>query len=395
MRHFSLVMLLLMGWLLSACNLTTQRVTQEPVITGTPAAAGRPTVTISSPASGDEAVVGSDIFVAATASDSVGITSVRLLANNQIVKTVSSQAAGGDRSMNVLLDYRPTTTGPVNLDVIAFRGSVASEPARISITVRASQAQVTATIAPPTGGPIIDPNDPTCRALINVGLNVRTGPGVSFPRIRVLEAGTVVPIIGRIADNSWWQVRLSGTSNGWVIQSDPANPQQNFIRIYGVCTGVPIVNIPAPITATPTFIPTWTSVPPVIITATSPPPPPPPTVTPGLPDLIVNNISGPTTLEIPPGETSITQQYVVTILNVGGSPTGQFNNTIGIVGQPFIELGTVASLGANQAITLTADLTFTAAGSYVVRAIIDSDSQVPELSEVNNRGEIDVTVTGP
>jgi uncharacterized protein YraI len=370
--------------LLSACNLTTTRVTEEPIVTEPPAT-GSPSVTISSPQTGDEFVVGDDIFVSATATDSVGVTSVRLLANGQIVKTVSSEATGGDESLNVLLDYRPTTAGDVTLEVVAFRGAVASEPAVVEISVRQSQAQVTATVVPPTGGPVIDPNDPTCRALTNVALNVRTGPGVNFPRIRVLDAGSVVPITGRVGDNSWWQVRLNSTTSGWVAQNDPNNLSINYISIFGICTGIPVIFFDP--TPTPTvFIPpppppTWT-----------PPPPPTATPVPGQPDLVVSRIDGPATVTIPVGETSVTESYIVTILNIGSAGTGQFSNTIGIVGQPFIDLGTVGGLSANQAITLTADLSFDTVGTVTVRAIADSDSDVGELIEVNNRGEIDVTV---
>jgi transposase InsO family protein len=105
--------------------------------------------------------------------------------------------------MNVLLDYRPSTAGPVKLEVIAYRGAVASDPATIDVTVRANQSQVTATIIPITNVPPIDPNDRTCRALVNVGLNVRVGPGTQYNRITTVQPGTQIPINGRTGDNSW------------------------------------------------------------------------------------------------------------------------------------------------------------------------------------------------
>jgi hypothetical protein len=375
---------------LSACNLTRTPPSAAP--TSTPdsvAESAKPTVTISSPKDGDELVVGTDLLVSANATDSVGITRVQLIANNQIVKTVSSEAATGDTSMNVLLDYKPTTTGQVDLEVIAYRGAVASEPAEVMVTVRANQSQVTATIIPQTDVPVIDPNDPTCRALINVGLNVRTGPATSFPRITTLQPGSQVPIVGRTGDNAWWQVRVGG-SIGWVVQRNPSNPNEEFATILGVCTFVPIINPPPTLTVPPP--PTLTVPPP---TLTVPPPTLTPTTipvtnTPRPADLVVISISGDNTLTIPTGETSITETFSVTITNNGEANTGQFNNTVQVLpGGPVLELGVVGNLGANESIALAVDLTFEA-GEFTIRVEADSDNSVPEASEFNNRGELDV-----
>ena len=201
MPNRRVIYILALALILSACNLARNRPsTPEPLITTSSQASGKPQVTISSPDDGDEVVVGTDLFVSANATDSAGITRVQLIANNQIVKTVSSESATGDTSMNVLLDYRPAVAGNVKLEVIAYRGAVSSDPSVVNITVRANQSQVTATIAPQPDVPVIDPNDPTCRALTNVPLNVRNGPNTNFPRITTLATGTQVPIVGRIGD---------------------------------------------------------------------------------------------------------------------------------------------------------------------------------------------------
>jgi hypothetical protein len=42
------------------------------------------------------------------ATDAVGITRVQLLANNQLVKTVSSESVNGEREMAAVLDLHPT-----------------------------------------------------------------------------------------------------------------------------------------------------------------------------------------------------------------------------------------------------------------------------------------------
>jgi uncharacterized protein YraI len=365
---------------LTACNLSSSPPTEEP-LPGTPInPSGKPEVTIVSPEDGDEFVVDEEILVSANATDSVGITRVQLLANSRVVKSVSSESPSGDLSKNFLLDYTPENEGDIELEVIAFRGAVASDPVSISVSIREDEAQVTATSRPAPNVPVIDPNDPTCRALVNAGLNLRSGPGTSFNRITVLATGTVVPIIGRLGDNSWWQVR-SGTTIGWV--------SAQYTTIYGNCGGIPVVT-PPPTPGNPptnTFVPpTWTFRPPATST-------PPPSVTPTLPDLIVTSIEGERDVTTGPGSDSAIP-YAVTITNLGGRRSGQFYSTISINGDER-DLGIVADLGPNESIVLTSNILFDTPGDYTLLVQLDVDEEVTEISEVNNSGILQVTVTLP
>jgi uncharacterized protein YraI len=361
---------------LSACNL--QHGPDQTIATFTPSGntSGKPVVTIASPDDGEEVAVGDEVIVSANASDSVGVTRVELLANNRIVKRVSSELPSGEPNMNVLLDYTPTEEGDVTLQVIAYRGTIFSDPATVGITVRRTEAQVTATIVPATNVPIINPNDPTCRVLVNAGLNFRTGPGTNYPVITVLPAGTVAPIIGRLGDNTWWQLRV-GSSIGWVSAA--------YTTVYGNCGGIPVVAPPP----TPTLPNQPTATPPPTLTPV-PTITPPPTATPGLADLVVTGISGLNTLTLG-GQASVTATYAVQITNAGGRPTGQFSNTI-TVGTTEIALGVVANLDAGQSIVLDIDLTFTASGPHTLVVMADSGNTVQEFSEVNNQGFFSVTV---
>jgi uncharacterized protein YraI len=381
MRLRMVILLIAALAVLSACNLGSDN-NEQPIDNPTtgPITGGKPTVTIISPQSGSEVVAGETVFVSVNATDSVGINRIQLLANNQIVKTVSSDVISGDKSKSALLDYTPRTAGSVTLQVVAYRGSTASDPAQLQLTVRSSQTQVTVTAIQAPNVPDINPNDPTCRVLVNAGLNFRSGPGTNYDIVTVLTPGTVLPIVGRLGDNSWWQLR-SGLTLGWV--------SSQFTTTYGICSSVPVVVPPASPTPrggvptnTPTRTPTSTNVPPVP-TATS---------TPGRPDLVVTSITGPATLTIPAGQTSVTQLYSVAITNTGSGPTQQFLNSIVIVGSPEVDLGTVANLNAGESINLTINLTFNAAGTYTIRARADKDAQVTEISEVNNTGDISVTV---
>ncbi len=233
---------------------------------------------------------------------------------------------------------------------------------------------MTATLPPQPGVPTIDPNDPTCRALVTAGLNVRSGPSTAYPVLTVLAPGSVVPIIGRVPANDWWQIR-AGAIIGWV--------SAQFTNVYGNCTGVPIV--PPPPTPT-SGVPTLTPLP----TNTLTPIAPTPTALPA--DLVVTNISGAATLSLG-GAGTVTSSYSATITNLGGTQTGMFNNVIRVnPGGAETALGVVSNLLPGESIILNANLTFTAPGNYIIEVRADSNNQVTEITEANNTGFFNVTV---
>lgn len=372
---------------ISACNLgnndTNDTTSPNGNPTSGPIVAGKPVVTIISPQSGDEVVVGDTVLVSVNATDQAGVTRIQLLANNQIVKTISSDSITGDTNKNALLDYTPRAVGDVTLSVVAYRGTTASDPATVQVKVRSSVSQVTATVDTSLSNiPDIDPNDPTCRVLVNSGLNFRTGPGTNYDVITLLSYGTVVPVIGRLGDNSWWQLRTSDLKVGWVFSQ--------YTTLYGSdanCNAVPVVAPPA--SPTPKgFVPTAT--PTITPQPTNTSQPSVPTATPTKPDLVVTTINGPTTISLGSGAT---QKYAITIQNTGGSSTGQFTSTIVILpgGTPQ-DLGTTGGLDGGQSIVLTVDLTFTATGDFTIQVNADSSNQVSEISEANNLGQIAIKV---
>lgn len=373
---------LLLALLLGACNLSTStELTQLAPPTQITAAAGRPTVTISDPDDGAEFVVNDNILVSAGAADTVGVTRIELRVNGQVVKTVSSERASGTPNMTALLDYRPTLTGDLTLQVVAFRNTVASDPAQVQVRVRQTQTQVTATRPPDVSVPIINPNDPTCRLLPNTTVNLRFGPGTNFePPIGALSPGTVAPIVGRLADNRWWQVRVSSTF-GWVTGDT------QLVTVLGNCLSIPVVAPPA----TPTrFV---TAAPPPTNTLTLTAVPPTLTPTPGVPDLIVTNVSIPASLNLGPGNAPVTTTVAVTVTNGGSGPSGQFNNTVTIQATGVtVPLGIVSGLNPGQSVVLTASLTFSSPGSTLVIATTDSDNTVGESNNANNIGQANVTV---
>jgi Tol biopolymer transport system component len=63
-------------------------------------------------------------------------------------------------------------------------------------------------------------------------LNMRTGPGVTYPAFAVLKQGDQVVIIAYDAANNWWQVQLPSGNTGWV-SGGPA-----YISVNGNITNV-------------------------------------------------------------------------------------------------------------------------------------------------------------
>ena len=377
MRFRVMTFVLLSALLLTGCNLGSSDDDDEP--TSTPIATldsgERPTVLITSPDDGSEVVANEPVLIEVSTTGNA--ESVELFVDGSSVQEVRISDSTTSSSRSVL-NFTPRESGDADLRVLAYRGNQTSDPDEITIQVRQEQAQVTAT----SSGPIIDPTDPTCRALINTNLNFRRAPNIDAEVIRVLAAGEVLPIIGRLSDNTWLQLRSTTTTSiGWVSAS--------FITRYGNCTGIVVVNPPA--TATPirtnTPIPSSTPIPPTSTSEPSSTPVP-------LPNLIVDDIDGPAEVTIPSGQSSVTVRYDVIVKNIGGPVNSQFE-TIGRLlpsGGDEFDFGVVGSLGINQSISLDGDVTFTEAGSFLIQVTVDSDDDVDESSEVNNSGTFNVTV---
>ncbi len=390
-RFATLLIVLLTG----ACNISTERpqATLLPPALAT-ASASRPLITITAPANGAEVVVGTDILIKGQASDAQGVTRVQLIANDRIVRTVSAESPSGQRSMEVTLDYRPVVTGTLNLEVVAWRGSVPGDPASVSVTVRAKRSQLLSTPVVRPEVPVIDPNDPTCRVLTNVALNVRANAGTGFSRITTLPDGSQAPVIGRLEDSSWWQVSLRDGTAGWVARHDPGNPAEQFISIYGDCTHILALAPPQPTAASGEVTPA-----PAVATAAP--------VDSGdtgdagnsevggvdRPDLIVASLRGPDSLTLARGGSPVDGNYELTISNQGKASSGQFSVTL--TGVP--DVGSidqvVSGLGPGESISFSHALSFSDPKQEILVATVDSDGEIKESDETNNSARLDVTIS--
>jgi hypothetical protein len=266
------------------------------------------------------------------------------------------------------------------MQVIAFRGDIASDPAALRLTIVSAPTSPNPNPNPNPGGggsggsgSINIPNDGVCRALTNLNLNFRSQPNTSSSVITVLPGGTLAPVVGRLGDNSWWQISFNN-QNGWV--------SAGFTTLSGNCAGVPVISLA---TATP------------VASATTPPTltpvrTPTPTVTPvpALPDLLVTSIGGSQAVRL--NGSSVTITYAINITNMGQGPAGAFTVNLSNNGT-LTDTFNVSGLDRGQSISLTRDLTWTTAGTFNLRVDVDPDSRVAEVSDVNNRGDLTVTVS--
>lgn len=372
-----LIPVVILGLVSLACNLVALRATPTPVITPT-SASGAPSVSIISPPDRSEVVRGQEVLVQSTAIDSIGVTRVELRVNGYIVNTVTSETAAGNRQFSVIQSWTPTTTGTALLEVVAYRGSIASPPAQITLLVRDSAGQITSTL-PGVG----TPQDLTCRARVDVsGLNFRTGPDTNYPILKVLSLGATPRIIGRLADNTWWQVQ-DGLDLGWI--------SAQYTSPTGDCSAIPAVlppPSPTPRPATNTPLPTATETPlPGIPTVT-------PTPTFSIPDLVVSAITGPEVLQLNASGT-VGARYVVRVYNQGTGHSGAFTTSFRQPDGTVIQLPIVVNLAPGQWADLEVSATFTASDTYRLEATVDSGAQVVEADEGNNIRTLNVVVTNP
>jgi hypothetical protein len=68
-------------------------------------------------------------------------------------------------------------------------------------------------------------------------LNVRQGPGTSYPAVGTLQQGGTVPVVGRNSDSTWWAVTFSG-GTAWVFAG--------LTTVDGNTSGLPLVAAPGP-----------------------------------------------------------------------------------------------------------------------------------------------------
>ncbi|MBX3010329.1 MAG: SH3 domain-containing protein [Caldilineaceae bacterium] len=154
-----------------------------------------------------------------------------------ITVVVTSNTTGASASAPFLLAIATTMPTPLSPTVAATPTAAATTATPPTPAVTSPTATPTAT-APPAQTPTPRPAD--FGIVTSAGLNMRTGPAVSYTVIRALTAGTGFTVLGRNAAGDWLYVRLANGAEGWL--------SGRFTDYTGA----------APIIATPTVAPTPT-----------------------------------------------------------------------------------------------------------------------------------------
>ncbi len=123
-----------------------------------------------------------------------------------------------------------TAVGWVNASTTYITPSVAISSLPL-VTPTTVTPTTTATVTPTSTGTVVPTTTATpiptatatavpvsgASATVTTGaLNVRSGPGVAYNSVAVVNQGTVVSLIGRNSNSSWAKIRLANGTEGWV-----------------------------------------------------------------------------------------------------------------------------------------------------------------------------------
>jgi Tol biopolymer transport system component len=111
--------------------------------------------------------------------------------------------------------------------------------------VRTRRSWLTALLALLLAGTILAPSataqagDNPQLTVLAAALNVRSGPGVTYPTVGLLTQGDQVTVAGQQAANGWWQVNLPDGGTGWVSGGAA------YVLVSDDTAGLPRVTTPA------------------------------------------------------------------------------------------------------------------------------------------------------
>ena len=215
MKRWSLTLPLLLATL--ACSVTPAGNNSTPTTivqkaTDLPQGGDPPKVVIEAPGSNTKAVVAQPLTVRVHAMDTVGITRIEMREAGRVVASQPSPDPAAD--FTALLQYRPSSTGQVTLEVVAYRQSTVSEPAKVTVDVVRSPVELT---NPSSMDPTMGVAAGTiCTTQVAVsGLALRMGPGTNYRIIGSLRVGDNLTVIGRNNNMSWFQVKRVNGTVGW------------------------------------------------------------------------------------------------------------------------------------------------------------------------------------
>lgn len=200
-------------------------------------------------------------------------------------------------------------------------------------------------------------------------VNVRTGPGDTYPVIGQLKKGEQAQLVGASTDLQWYVIDFRA-QQGWI--------NATFVTVFGDARTLPIVAAP------PTPIPSQTALP-----SSTPPAPPTVTMQP-FPDIVMINA-----VMNPPSPTS-GQPFTlsVTVQNQGTVDAGSFAVATSFMPGNVYSAQNVGGLQAGAQTTVNLPGTVNGTGTFTIEIVLDLNNQVSEgpNGEANNKPQFTYTV---
>jgi len=179
-----------------------------------------PTVHIIEPASGVRVAANQPLDI--TVATDTTTTSFLMSVGGRVA---TSKALPSDQSgpTQAILTWTPDREGTYTVQVVAFNGSAASQPAALIV-------EVSGVASGPAPGGVAG-----CVGRVVVeSLNYRDGPGTGAARLGQFALGETVTVIGRSADSGWWKVQRANAQQAWVVNN------AQWLQVEGQCDAVPV-----------------------------------------------------------------------------------------------------------------------------------------------------------
>jgi hypothetical protein len=222
----------------------------------------QPLVLLVAPVNASVYAEGVDVALHAVVQDSgAGVTRIEFRVDDVPVDEVTAAQAGGQPSLDGIVSWGAAGQSGHLITVEGFRADGSSLGVD-DVSVQVVQApgaqpvQPAAETSPDEAGPSTEETAPPAEqaapadsaapppagggggpvARVNVGnLNVRQGPGTTYPTVGTLAQGEAPDIVGRNEDSTWWAISFGG-GTAWVFS--------DLVTVEGDVSQVPLVAAP-------------------------------------------------------------------------------------------------------------------------------------------------------
>jgi len=131
-------------------------------------------------------------------------------------------------SSGATVEALPATATLAPIVSLTPRFTATPIPSRTDMPTETLTPSNTFTEAPPTATFTPSPTPPVMGSVYSVNdVNLREGPGVTFPLITALRPGTSIEVVATDTSGAWFNVRMDGGDEGWIsatlVRLEPTN----------------------------------------------------------------------------------------------------------------------------------------------------------------------------